>query len=116
MSIDKNILRLDHILRSIEKIEFLTHDLDYETYLDDWVKQDAIIRNAEIIGEAIANIDGWLKDKYPEVAWQPAKSMRNFLIHEYFEVDYDAVWVTLNKDLPILKQQIAAILNELMRG
>ena len=53
----------------------------YGDYLQDWMKQDAIIRNVEVIVEAISNIDDNLKSQYPEVPWKEAKGMRNELIH-----------------------------------
>ncbi|MFV7236189.1 DUF86 domain-containing protein [Flavobacterium sp. ZB4R12] len=49
MKINKNIFRLEHILESIEKIQYIVKDLDYGDYLEDWIKQDAIVRNFEII-------------------------------------------------------------------
>jgi uncharacterized protein with HEPN domain len=113
MALDKNIFRIEHVIECIEKIEYITNDLTYEEYLEDWIKQDAILRNIEIIGEAISHIDEKLKVLHPEVAWLQAKGMRNILIHEYFRVDFDAVWNTLKLQLPILKFQMIAILKEL---
>lgn len=113
MKVNKNIFRLEHILESIDKIEFIVQSLSYGQYLEDWIKQDAIIRNFEIIGEAISNIDDDIKAKYPEIKWQLAKDMRNFLIHEYFKVDFDAVWNTITLHLPELKKQITTVLSEI---
>lgn len=39
--------------------------------------------------------------------------MRNYLIHEYFNVNYDEVWKTLKEDLPTLKIQIEQIKKDL---
>lgn len=113
MDIKKNLFRLQHVVECIEKIEIITKNLTYGDYLDDWIKQDAILRNIEIIGEAITHVDDNLKEKYTHVAWVQAKGMRNFLVHEYFKVDHDAVWNTFNNDLPKLKDQINAIINDI---
>ncbi len=113
MKTDKNYLRLTHILESIIKIEKITQELSYSQYLDDWVKQDAIIRNFEIIGEASRQIGEDFKLKYSDVPWKYAAGMRNYLIHEYFNVDYDEVWKTLKEDLPKLKLQIQQIKKDL---
>ncbi len=113
MDIDKNIFRLQHIVDCIEKIEIITKDLSYGSYLEDWIKQDAIIRNIEIIGEASRHVEDELKEKYPDVSWIQIKGMRNFLVHEYFKVDHDAVWSTFHNDLPQLKFQIIAIINDI---
>jgi uncharacterized protein with HEPN domain len=109
---NRNILFLTHIIECIEKLEKITKDLNYGDYLQDWIKQDAILRNVEIIGEAISNIDDDLKLQYPDVPWKEAKGMRNVLIHEYFKIDYDEVWGTLQEDIPALKYQIEKILRE----
>lgn len=110
---NRNLLFLTHIVECIQKLEFILKDLNYGEYLQDWIKQDAIIRNVEIIGEAISNISDDLKSKYPDVPWKEAKGMRNILIHEYFQIDYDEVWNTLHEDIPDLKFKIMAILNDL---
>lgn len=100
MKTDRNILRLNHILESIRRIEHSTDNLSYVDYLDNYEKQDAILRNIEVIGEACRQINVFIKEKYADVAWKQATSMRNFLIHEYFDVDYDEVWKTLKVNLP----------------
>jgi uncharacterized protein with HEPN domain len=113
MDRDKNLFRLQHIVECLEKIEFITKNLTYGDYLEDWIKQDAILRNIAIIGEAINSIDENLKEKHPNIAWLQAKGMRNFLVHEYFRVDHDAVWNTFNNDLPKLKVQILRVINDI---
>ena len=113
MNPDKNIFRLEHVVDSIEKIEFIIKDLSYGQYLEDWIKQDAIVRNIEIIGEAIRNVEDELIIKYPNVPWKEARGMRNILIHEYFRIEYDEVWRTLNEDLPKLKSQIISIIHDI---
>lgn len=86
MGLNKNVFRLEHVVESIEKIEFIIKDLSYSQYLEDWIKQDAIVRNIEIIGEAIRNVDEKLIGLYPNVPWKEARGMRNILIHEYFRI------------------------------
>lgn len=113
MNNEKNLFRLQHVAECIDKIEFITKDLSYGQYLEDWIKQDAILRNIEIIGEAINHVEDELKKNYPNVAWIQVKGMRNFLVHEYFKVDHDAVWNTFNTDIPQLKHQIIAIINDI---
>ncbi len=79
MDVEKNLFRLQHVVECVEKIEIITKDLSYGDYLEDWIKQDAIFRNIEIIGEAIANVEDELKQKYPEVAWFRQKECEIFL-------------------------------------
>ncbi|WP_348824679.1 HepT-like ribonuclease domain-containing protein [Flavobacterium aestuarii] len=113
MNPDKNIFRLEHVVESIEKIEFIIKDLSYAQYLEDWIKQDAIVRNIEIIGEAIRNVEEKIIAMYPNVPWKEARGMRNILVHEYFRIEHEEVWRTLNEDLPKLKSQIISIINDI---
>ena len=72
--IDKNLFRLEHIRDSIEKIEYIVRKLcTHDAFESNWIEQDAIIRNLEIIGEAVVNISDDLKQKYPDVAWKEVR-------------------------------------------
>ena len=71
---------------------------------------DAVVRNFEIIGEAVRNIPVEIQNKYPEVEWKEALGFRNILIHEYFGVDIEALWDTINNDIPIFKEKILKVL------
>ena len=71
---------------------------------------DAVVREIEIIGEAVNNISDKLRKAHPGVQWNLMVGMRNFLIHEYFEVDLEVVWDTVKNSLPELKEQIQKII------
>jgi len=81
---------------------------------DDFVKstqiQDSVIRRLEIIGEAIGNFPEEVKKEYPHIQWDEISGMRNFLIHEYFGVDFYLVWETVKDDIPKLKEQMKKII------
>jgi len=104
-------LFLKDILESIDKIDAYTEKLSFEEFQDDEKTIDAVVRNFEIIGEAVNNIPEDIKKKYPEVEWQEAIGFRNVMIHEYFGVDTEAVWETIEKNLPILKKKITKVKN-----
>ena len=80
-----------HILESIEKLEEITTTTSKEEFLKNWIIQDAILKNFIVIGEAVANIDEEIKQHYSTINWRGAKSMRNFIVHEYFSVDLNFV-------------------------
>lgn len=70
MEIDKNLFRLEHIVDSIEKIEKLVAILkSSDNFHSQWIEQDALIRNFEVLGEASNHISEELKSKYPHVVW-----------------------------------------------
>ena len=54
----------------------------------------------------LSHVSQEIKDKYPEVAWNEMRGMRNFMTHEYFGIQLDTVWVTVIYDIPTLKTQI----------
>jgi uncharacterized protein with HEPN domain len=105
---------LEHIADAVGKINELTRLLHtYDNFERRWIERDALIRNFEIIGEASNHISQKVKDKYPEVAWNEIKGMRNFISHEYFGLQLDSVWDTAVNDIPILKEQINKIIADL---
>ena len=111
---NKNLFRLEHIRDCIEKIEYLMYKLDNQDNFErNWIEQDAIIRNLEIIGEASANISDDLKQHYPEVSWKEMKGMRNFVVHQYFGVELSDIWSTVMNDIPLLKKQIQKIIEDM---
>lgn len=99
-----------HILEAIEKLEEITTTTSNEEFLKNWIIQDAILKNFIVIGEAVANIDEEVKLKYPTINWRGAKSMRNFIVHEYFSVDLNFVWETIFETIPNFKKNISKIL------
>lgn len=71
---------------------------------------DAIIRNFEVIGEAVKNLPKDITNKYTEVNWMAAARFRDVLIHGYFTIDKEAVWDTIQIDIPALKKGIIRVL------
>lgn len=113
MNHNKNIFRLEHILESVDKILFISKEKSYEDFVKDWIAQDAIIRNFEIIGEASNYVDEAVKEKFTEVAWNEIRGLRNIIAHVYFEIDTKQIWETIQSDIPELKLQILKILDVL---
>ena len=111
--IKKPEIFLTHIVESIDQVEKSTRDVTADFFKLDREKQNAVIREFEIIGEAAKNIPAAFRKKYPQIPWLKAMGMRNKLIHEYFGVDLGLIWNTAKEDLPRLKIQIKAILDEI---
>ena len=95
---------------AILRINVYVENLSYEEFLNDIKTQDAVVRNLEIIGEAIKNISEELKEKYPRVPWKDLAGVRDKLIHHYFGVNLDIVWNIVKKELPEIILQLEAIL------
>jgi uncharacterized protein with HEPN domain len=70
-----------------------------------------VIREFEIIGEAVGKLPEALKQRRPDVEWQDIKDFRNLLTHEYFGVDLEIVWKIIEDDLPLLMEAIREIMS-----
>ena len=110
---------LSHIVQAIERIALYLEGVEKERFLQDTLRQDAVIRNLEIVGEASRNIlraDADFPARHPELPLQSAYEMRNILAHGYFEVDLAVVWDTVKRDLPDLlanaRKTLAALLQQ----
>jgi len=75
--------------------------------------QDAVVRNLEIIGEAVNHLSDQLKDGHGEIPWKQIAGMRDKMIHEHFGVNLELVWRAAETELPGLKLAIETMLQEL---
>ncbi len=98
--------RIEDIDEALDRISQYVKKLDYHRWLKDQKTIDAVVRNLEIIGEAAANVPQDIQDRFPNIPWYQMKGMRNILIHEYFGVDNEVLWKTVQDDLPRLKTKI----------
>lgn len=55
-------------------------------------------------------------NKYNTIPWKEVFGMRNFIAHEYANVDEEAIFATLKNDLPVLKEVSKQILLDLQSG
>lgn len=100
---------LRHILDSIDKILKFTES-GRESFLNDERTQDAVIRNLEIIGEAVRKIPAEFRDAHTEIPWKIIAGMRDKLIHDYFGVNLNIVWEAVERDLPDLRRRVESLL------
>jgi uncharacterized protein with HEPN domain len=100
---------LRHILDAVAKVEHYTAG-GRDAFFADPMIQDAVLRNLEIIGEAVRNLSPAIRRHHPEVPWRSITALRNVLIHEYFGVDLEIVWRLVTRRLPTLKHHVTALL------
>jgi len=105
-------LRIEDILESIAKINDYATGHTEETFDQNSLVIDAVVRNLEIIGEAATHLPEEIQRRHTEIPWQEMKGMRNLLAHEYFGVSTPIVWSTIQSNLPplvpLLKKMLAS--------
>ena len=105
-------LYLRDILKALESIEKFVEGMDFEEFQKDDKTSSAVVRKFEIIGEAAKRIPEHIKQEYQQVPWKEMAGMRDRLIHFYFGVDYNLVWITIKERIPQIKPLIKKILGE----
>ncbi|MDD2299209.1 MAG: DUF86 domain-containing protein [Bacteroides sp.] len=104
-------LYIDDIRESARKILRYTENLTYDEFVNNEQVVDAVVRNFEIIGEAAARVSKEIQQQYSCVPWKAMRGIRNILIHEYWGVDTDIIWKTIQESLPQLIKVLEEIKN-----
>ena len=101
---------LSDIFGCIVLIEEYVEGLNKEEFLESLKVQDAVLRRLEIIGEAAKKISDDFKKDHSEIPWKNICGMRDIIAHDYFGVNLERAWNTIQKDLPDLKEKVSFIL------
>ena len=107
---------LGHILEAIDRLKAGTDGLSEAEFMQDAIRQDAAVRNIEVIGEASHNIlvhyPQFAAD-HPDLKLEEAYKMRNRVSHGYFDINWERVWTTVQEHIPVLHKQVQDILQSL---
>lgn len=104
--------RLEHIVEAIDRI---LDNIDFKSrdkLESDNLRYYGIVKSIEIIGEAAYKLSRAFCRKYAETPWEFIAKMRHVLVHDYYQIDPDAVWKVIKEDLPPLRQQVCRYLSE----
>lgn len=104
---------LQDILEAIADIESFTQGVDFDSFQANREKVLAVVKSIEILGEAVKKIPEDRRSQYPEVPWQAVAGMRDVLVHEYWGIDVNIVWSTVQRRLPELKAVVEMMLGDL---
>jgi uncharacterized protein with HEPN domain len=105
--------RLQDILEMGREIEIFTAGMSFAEFETDSKTAKAVLYNLAIIGEATGQILPEAELLYPEIPWVDIRGMRNLIIHEYFRVNLNIIWETIQTDLPPLMEQLKALVERL---
>ena len=111
MSRDETLYLAD-IQESCEKVLKFTKGMTYKNFVNDDLHFDAVLRNLEIIGEAVKNISDETRQKYPEVKWRKIAGFRDIVAHEYFGVNEETIWDIVQNEIPSLLEIVRTMLAE----
>lgn len=106
------MLRLEDILTAIKCVEEYTHGICEEQLKADKLRLHATIYNVQIIGEAIYKLTKEFKQKRPETPWSLIEKMRHILVHDYFRINFEILWMVVTEDIPQLKEHVVRYLRE----
>ena len=109
----KDIIRLEHIVQAIERIKRYTLGKRFDDLVKDDMMYYAVVKNIEIIGEAANLLTNEFKSEHPDTQWKLITGMRNYIVHEYFQVDNTVIWDVIQNDLPNLETHIKDYLQDL---
>lgn len=104
--------RLEHILAAIDRIQRYTSGKTYDDLAADDMMYYAVVKNIEIIGEAANMLTPEFQAEHIETPWKMVKGMRNYIVHEYFQIDDIVVWDVVVNNLSELREQIVRYLAE----
>ncbi|MFD4354274.1 DUF86 domain-containing protein [Nocardia sp. NPDC058518] len=103
-------LYLADIVTAYYRIASYLGDLTFADFQKDDLRQDGVIRQLSIIGEAASSLAPATRDAQPEIPWKLVRGMRNMLVHQYFDADLIIVFNAATKSVPELADRILAIL------
>lgn len=81
-----------------------------EEFYENVEKQDAVLRRLEIIGEAVKHLPDGIRENHPDIPWRQIAGMRDIIIHEYFGITLEMVWVVATEDIFDLKAKVEKII------
>ncbi len=105
-------LYLIHVSESIEKIDSYITGLDFASFMEKAIVQDAVLRNLQVLAESTQQFSDEFKSRHPEIEWYKIAGLRNILVHDYLGIDLETVWAAVTSKLPELKAVVQKALGD----
>jgi uncharacterized protein with HEPN domain len=107
-----NKVYLKHIMDEISFLLKSTDGLNYDSFFENEMYTRAFSRSFEIIGEAVKNLTPDFRKEHNDIEWKKIAGMRDKIIHNYFNVDYEILWDAIKNNLPEIRTKIQLVLNQ----
>ena len=104
-----DLIRLRHMLEAAREVVSFSQNETRDSLDIKRMLTLSIVKDLEIIGEAASKVTKKCREETPQIPWQNIISMRNRLIHAYFDINLDIVWTTVIEDLPPLIAELEEI-------
>ena len=101
---DKTLI--EYMIKSIQLIKQYTNGIKEEEFINNTEKQDAVIRELTVIGEAAKNVSNSFKAKNGFIEWKELAAVRDVVVHQYFRINVKEIWNIIHKDLPSLEEKL----------
>jgi uncharacterized protein with HEPN domain len=95
-----------------DTVEFI-EGMSYEQFISDKKTMKAVLRSVEVIGEATKNVPDDIRARYQQVPWKEMAGMRDKVVHFYFGIDAEIIWLVIKDRIPAIKPMIERVLHNL---
>jgi len=103
-------LYLGHILEAVGRILAYSEEGE-DAFRRELKTQDAIIRNLQVMGEAVKKVSPGTRAAHPEIPWRDIAGMRDRVVHDYFGVSLDIVWDVVQNHVEPLREKLRRALD-----
>jgi uncharacterized protein with HEPN domain len=104
---------IEDIIEHMNYAEEFTKHMTFEEFANDKKTVLSVIKCIEIVGESTKHIPDQIREKYPEIPWKDMAGIRDRLVHSYFKVNLEIVWITVTQEFPELRPLMENALKDL---
>lgn len=104
---------VEDIIEHMTYAEDFIKNLTFEEFAKDKKTILSVTKCIEVVGEATKHIPDSIRDKYPEIPWRDLAGIRDRLVHGYFKVNLEIVWMTATQEFPELRPKMERVLDDI---
>lgn len=112
MSVNRDNAALLDVEQAARRVLRYVNGFDKAAFMEDDKTQSSVVFQLLVIGEAVKRLSFEFRIQHPEIPWSLIAGMRDNLIHEYDDIDWNEVWSTVSRDIPDLIERLQPLLPE----